>query len=652
MRKLFCTVLLIFLMAPSPVLIAGAEVLSPGLQSRLNAAAPDAEIPVIITLADRVDAGTYRDRLRSVRRRKLVSALRSKAALKLPPLKNFLQNNSARKVRELWIINGMAAHVPASAVERLLRSFPGVASVRLDEVIHLPEVMAAGAAPVEWNIDAVRAPALWQMGINGSGIVVASMDSGVDFQHNDLAGRWRGGANSWFDPNGQHPAVPYDKSGHGTGTMGVMLGGDATGTAIGIAPGAQWIAVKIFNDAGDASTSVIHAGFQWLLDPDQNPATDDAPDIVNNSWGYDGLVNECMLEFQTDLQLLRAAGIAVVFSAGNEGPGPATSISPSNNPESFAVGMVSSTQDIVSLSSRGPGACDAADDAYPEAVAPGLSVRTAGLSLNGTLPNAYTVVTGTSFAAPHVSGALALLLEALPGTSVSELETALKQSAVDLGATGPDNDYGHGMIDVLAAYRLQAGCTDGDGDGYYLEAVCGTAQDCDDADAGIHPSSTEIKGDGVDQDCNGYDLSIVIGSAVYRVDTNVLKVHATSALAEAAALNLEGFGPMNWDNASNRWVMLVNAASDPGIVVVNGIEGAESSTTTACQNTCPADLNDDGTINLSDLVLLRSNYGEDCRQLPPQEQCIGDINGDLIVNLTDLVLLRKDYGRSNCLVCQ
>ena len=119
-------------------------------------------------------------------------------------------------------------------------------------------------------------------------MVVATLDTGVDLTHPDLAGAWRGGANSWYDPNGEHPTTPVDVNGHGTWTMGVMVGGDAGGSSIGIAPDAQWIAAKIFNDRGIATTVGIHLAFQWLLDPDGNPATADAPNVVNDSWSAPG----------------------------------------------------------------------------------------------------------------------------------------------------------------------------------------------------------------------------------------------------------------------------------------------------------------------------------------------------------------------------
>ncbi len=175
-----------------------------------------------------------------------------------------------------------------------------------------------------WNLDDIRAPDLWALGYIGQGIVVANMDSGVDINHPDLASTWRGGSNSWHDVHGQHPTTPFDAAGpttgHGTRSMGLMVAGDASGFALGVAPGARWIAVKVWDDAGNALISDFTLGFQWLLDPDGNPSTDDVPHVINNSWGFDQQAGSCDTVFQADIQALQAAGIAVVFSAETAAP--------------------------------------------------------------------------------------------------------------------------------------------------------------------------------------------------------------------------------------------------------------------------------------------------------------------------------------------
>jgi subtilisin family serine protease len=302
--------------------------------------------------------------------------------------------------------------------------------------------------PPEQNLQVVNTPSLWSLGYEGQGIVVANMDTGVSYTHPDLNEQWRGGSNSWYDPYGQHPTTPTDVNGHGTWTMGVMVGRDAGGTSIGMAPQASWIAVKIFNDKNVATTSAIHLGFQWLLNPDGNLQTSDAPDVVNNSWTMSA--PGCDLSFEPDLQALVAAGITPVFAAGNYGPGGSTSASPANNPSAFAVGATDDNDAIYWLSSRGPNSCGQASTTYPAVVAPGVDIRSSDLY------GLYYSSTGTSLAAPHVSGAIALLLNAFPGLSVADLRAALTASAYDLGSAGPDNTFGSGRIDVLAAYDFIA----------------------------------------------------------------------------------------------------------------------------------------------------------------------------------------------------
>jgi len=431
---------------------AMAGPVSQELQQVLKGKAASETVPVIVTFADRVNPAQFVGKGRKGRSAELIRAVRAKANAVQGPFRSFIQGRGGRQIKELWATNSLAAEVPASLVGEL-ETMPGVESIRLDGVVQAPVVTYGATGTPEWNIAAIRAPDLWALGYMGTGVVVANMDTGVDNVHPDLSTRWRGGSNSWYDPNSQH-ATPFDAQGHGTQTMGLMVGGNVGGTAIGVAPDARWIAVKIFNDVGQASYSNIHLGFQWLLDPDGNPATADAPDVVNNSWGLQG-VDQCVLEFNNDIQVLKAAGVAVTFSAGNDGLASLTSGSPANNPNAYAAGAVDSGLNIAGFSSRGSSACDGT--AFPKIVAPGVDVRTADLSFGG-MPN-YATVSGTSYSAPQVAGVMALIAQAFPAASVAAIEGAVGQSAQDLGLIGPDNSYGYGLVNALATHDVLAAGT-------------------------------------------------------------------------------------------------------------------------------------------------------------------------------------------------
>ena len=441
--------------APPRVAAPRGAVVAPQLQRQLDAAAKNEMIRAIVVLRPQADLTSVRGLARENRPGAAARILRARADLTQRPLRALLRLRRAQglvsDIAPLWIVNAIAV-TATPAVIRELAARQDVRAIRPDLVVPAPPAPPAVATPAtaETNVALVNAPALWDLGYRGQGIVVANMDTGVDVTHPDLATRWRGGTNSWYDPNGEHPTAPTDVSGHGTWTMGVMVGGDAGGTSVGIAPDATWIAVKIFNDQGTATSTGIHQGFQWLLDPDSDPATADAPDVVNDSWGMSA--SGCLPDFQPDLASLRAAGILPVFAAGNYGPLPGNSSSPANNPEAFAVGATDDADVLYPYSSLGPSPCG--QPVYPQLVAPGVGIHTTDLY------GLYADPTGTSVAAPHVAGALALLLQAFPGMSADRQAAALENGAADLGAPGPDDSYGHGRLDALAAYQWVATAPD------------------------------------------------------------------------------------------------------------------------------------------------------------------------------------------------
>ena len=314
----------------------------------------------------------------------------------------------------------------------------------------------------EWNIVQINADDVWaQHNITGTGVLVANMDSGVQYNHPALVAQYAGHNGGSFDHNfhwydattGGGITAPYDDNGHGTHTMGTAVGGDGLGPFaddIGVAPGASWIAVKAFSAAGTGESADIHAAFEWLIapcpagiqpgDPSCDPAR--APRIVNNSWGND---NGARVEFLPDVQALRAAGIWPAFSAGNNGPGEGTIGSPGSFAEAFASGATDNSDMIASFSSRGPSPLTS--EIKPDVTAPGVAVRS---SLPG---GSYGSFNGTSMASPHSTGLGALLLNAAPNLDLDTLEELIRDTAVDLGPPGPDTDYGYGRIDALAAMQ-------------------------------------------------------------------------------------------------------------------------------------------------------------------------------------------------------
>lgn len=435
---------------------------SPELRAVMQKAGAAEKISIIVTLDKPSEVLALAGKHGRKNRTGLALALKERAHAAQAPIKKYLRSRGVSQIIDLWLINGLAFEASVQELESL-RAMPGIEAVVLNESVYIEptplqeEIVAPG-----WNISRVGAPGLWALGYDGSGVVVAVLDSGADLDHPELSTRWRGTIDpssiSWFDPFGQF-VLPQDSSlGHGTAVTGVIVAGEAPpessipGVATGVAPGSQWIAARIFDSAGNSSDAVIISGLQWALDPDGDPSTDDAADIVNCSWGLN-VQDQCETVYQTAIRALKSAGIAVVAAAGNSGPATASE-SPANYPETIAVGATDEFDKITGFSARGPSACD--NGIYPDVVAPGLFITTTDIT-EPPFPPAYVTTSGTSFSTSHVAGVMALLMQAFPEATVSEIEIAIKNSATDLGISGPDNIYGYGLVHALSAFDFLSG---------------------------------------------------------------------------------------------------------------------------------------------------------------------------------------------------
>ena len=375
-------------------------------------------------------------------------------------LEEYRDQGRISSLKKYWIANLVAVTGKKEAIEELTAR-PEVEIVYPDYPLVLvapveEKTAPASRAEVDRVQTAVGAKQVWKEGLTGQGRLLCILDSGVDGSHPSLASSWRGTsvslAESWWDPF--QSQSPEDQTGHGTHVTGIICGKNA-GDTIGIAPGAEWIAAAVVDrgTAKDVTVSNILVAFQWALNPDGDPNTfQDVPDVINNSWGFPkNVYPDCEEIFWQAIDNVEAAGIMVVFAAGNEGPNPYTLRIPadrSSSPyNSFSVGAVSLAEkgfEIAPFSSRGPSRCDSSK-AKPELTAPGVDIYSC-------FPNGqYRLMSGTSMAAPFVSAAVLILRQLDPQITVEQIKEVLMKTATDLGPWGKDNDYGTGVINIAGA---------------------------------------------------------------------------------------------------------------------------------------------------------------------------------------------------------
>lgn len=402
-----------------------------------------------VTKANRANRDTIRP--------EFVNELRQKSATIQQSVRSRFASAEEHKhvvVKKTFFINNVIhAQIDNEGLTQL-KNTPGILQIIPNSTITLPPMTAVTAATPEWNLDKIHVPQVWsELGIKGSGVTVANIDTGVQWDHPSLKSKYRGwnGTSTdnnynWFDTTSTSSPTPIDDNGHGTHTMGTMVGSDDTHT-FGVAPEAKWIAVRACPNGICSNADLLEAG-QWILAPTKvdgtNPDPSKAPDIVSNSWGGPG----CQNWFSGVINSWNNAGIFSVFAGGNEGPNPDTIGSPGDNENAFSVGATDISDNAASFSSRGPSCSSFGSKIKPDIAAPGVSI------LSSIPYNGYTSLNGTSMATPHVAGVAALLLQYKPNLTPYEIRYALQQSATDLGSMGTDNTYGSGLINAYKAIQI------------------------------------------------------------------------------------------------------------------------------------------------------------------------------------------------------
>lgn len=393
------------------------------------------------------------ERLRQTYERLVRTAERSQAALRRD-LRKFRADATP-----YYLVNGLEVD-GGPIVRKWLEGRSDVDRVLTNPVLRPlpddPDPMRGDAAKPDgplWNVKLLNADQVWSAAnVRGAGIVVGSSDSGVDGAHPALAQGFRGGDDSWYDP--WHDTTrPTDINGHGTHTLGSALGRDG----IGVAPDATWIGcVNLARNLGSPAhyldcLQFMLAPFPHGGDPFRDGRPDRAAHVLTNSWGCPELEGCDGRVLRPAVDALTAAGIFVVVAAGNTGSRCGTiSDEPATVPAAFAVGAVTRQQEVADFSSRGP----VPGASKPDAMAPGVEILSA-------LPGGgYGALDGTSMAAPHVAGVVALMWSANPRL-VGDIERTadiLRSTGRVAGLTASPrncgderNVRGAGLIDALAA---------------------------------------------------------------------------------------------------------------------------------------------------------------------------------------------------------
>ena len=362
----------------------------------------------------------------------VVAAMSASADEKEPVIIGFKNKVSYRVVRQYrGKVTGIYDNCNIITAKMSSRSMERLARSRHIEYVEKDFSVTASAQTLPYGVNYVDAEKV-HSSYTGDGVKVAILDTGIDYNHPDLDANYAGGYDFVNDDSN-----PMDDNGHGTHVAGTLAAEDNDFGVIGVAPDASIYSLKVLNSNKVGSGSDIIAGLEWAVDNNM--------DIISMSFGSDYGSSA----LSNAVEAAEAAGIVLVAAAGNDGTptGSGDTVDyPARYSSVIAVSSISNTLARYFTSSSGPSV---------ELCAPGVSIYS-------TKPgNSYGTMTGTSMATPHVSGVAALILEAEPTLTVAQVREKMTETAYDLGDTGHDNLYGHGLVDADAAIAYEVSVSPG-----------------------------------------------------------------------------------------------------------------------------------------------------------------------------------------------
>lgn len=468
------------------------EKIAPNLIKEMAKMGPNDRVPVMIELSHQV-TDLEMDFARSLptknqRKTAVVAALKNCASFSQIELLKFLNQKQraaqATNVKPFWIHNFVAADVSRNTLDELVDrddvAFIVKDTILGDElfpvqpkgkvVVRRPS--SARGTQIECGVAVMGAPAVWdQLGFDGTGITVAVIDTGVCFEHPDLASRrWVNedeipGNGIDDDSNGQvddingwnfrdNTANFADDNSHGTHCAGTVAGTGVNGVQTGMAPGAKIMALKFWNSFSGESVAMQCVQY----------AVDNEADVISASWGWPLGFEENHGLWRTVIENTIATGMVTVFAAGNErgasSPPFAVRV-PGDVPDVITVGATDCSDGLADFSSPGPVTWQDVAPWFdwplpngkikPEISAPGVATIST-YAFEGC--DGYIEYSGTSMACPHTAGAAALMLSKNPELDHFDVKQIMAEAAVDLGPTGMDNDFGAGRLDAFLAVEL------------------------------------------------------------------------------------------------------------------------------------------------------------------------------------------------------